>query len=156
MSDNIRPALYDADYSCTLASRAPTRAALVRVVGKHCECGDIVVSDEYLPETRAGDLLAVPATGAYCRSMASNYNYRPRPPVVAVRDGQARVMVRGETRRICWHGTSAGRVEAAERPDAGTMRPRSAHRHDDGVRDSPTGRKEQKVSENGRSESGSP
>jgi diaminopimelate decarboxylase len=99
LSDNLRTALYDADYSCTLASR--TSAAdpvLARVVGKHCEAGDIVVKDEFLPsDIAAGDLIAVPATGAYCRSMASNYNHVPRPPVVAVRDGIARVVVRGET-----------------------------------------------------------
>ena len=99
MSDNIRTALYDADYSYTLASRsseAPPR--LSRVVGKHCEAGDIVVKDEFLPsDVRPGDLLAVPGTGAYCRSMASNYNHALRPPVVAVRDGVARVVVRRET-----------------------------------------------------------
>jgi diaminopimelate decarboxylase len=99
MSDNIRTALYDADYSCTLASRrseAPPR--LARVVGKHCESGDIIVMDEYLPDDiAAGDLIAVPGTGAYCRSMASQYNHTPRPPVIAVRDGQARVIVRRET-----------------------------------------------------------
>ena len=71
---------------------------LSRVVGKHCESGDIVVKDEYLPgDVRRGDLLAVPATGAYSRSLASQYNHVPRPPVVAVRDGEARVIVRRET-----------------------------------------------------------
>ena len=100
MSDNIRTALYDADYSCTLAvPRAPRRPpVLTRVVGKHCEAGDIVVKDEFLPgDVAAGDLLAVPGTGAYCRSMASNYNHALRPPVIAVRDGVARVVVRRET-----------------------------------------------------------
>ncbi len=99
MSDNIRTALYDADYSCTLASRASTAApTLSRVVGKHCESGDIVVKDEFLPcDIAAGDLLAVPGTGAYCRSMASQYNHVPRPPVVAVRDGAARLLLRRET-----------------------------------------------------------
>ena len=99
MSDNIRTALYDADYSCTLAGRASDAApVLARVVGKHCEAGDIVVKDEFLPgDVAAGDLLAVPGTGAYCRSMASNYNHALRPPVVAVRDGVARVVVRRET-----------------------------------------------------------
>ena len=99
MSDNIRTALYDADYSCTLASRASTPPpVLSRVVGKHCEAGDIVVRDEFLPGDLApGDLVAVPGTGAYCRSMASNYNHALRPPVVAVRDGVARVLVRRET-----------------------------------------------------------
>jgi len=99
MSDNIRTALYDADYSCTLASRASDAPPiLARVVGKHCEAGDIVVKDEFLPgDVRPGDLLAVPGTGAYCRSMASNYNHALRPPVVAVLDGRSRVLVRRET-----------------------------------------------------------
>ncbi len=99
MSDNIRPALYGADYSCTLASRtSEVPAVLSRVVGKHCESGDIVVKDEFLPgDVAAGDLLAVPGTGAYCRSLASNYNHVPRAAVVAVRDGEARVILRRET-----------------------------------------------------------
>ncbi|WP_410811660.1 diaminopimelate decarboxylase [Micromonospora sp. 067-2] len=99
MSDNIRTALYDASYSATLASRASTaQPLLARVVGKHCESGDIVVKDEFLPaDVQPGDLVAVPGTGAYCRSMASNYNHVPRPPVVAVRNGQARLIVRRET-----------------------------------------------------------
>ena len=99
MSDNIRPALYDADYSCTIAGRVSEAApALSRVVGKHCESGDIVVKDEFLPsDIRAGDLLAVPGTGAYCRSLSSQYNHMPRPPVVAVRGGAAREIVRRET-----------------------------------------------------------
>lgn len=99
MSDNIRPALYDADYSCTLASRSSAAApVLARVVGKHCESGDIVVKDEFLPgDIGPGDLIAVPGTGAYGRSMASNYNHALRPPVVAVKDGSARVIVRRET-----------------------------------------------------------
>jgi diaminopimelate decarboxylase len=99
MSDNIRTALYDADYSCTIASRdSDAPSVLARVVGKHCEAGDILVKDEFLPaDIRPGDLLAVPATGAYCRSMASNYNHALRPPVVAVRDGVATTIVRRET-----------------------------------------------------------
>ncbi|MBN1173982.1 MAG: diaminopimelate decarboxylase, partial [Micromonosporaceae bacterium] len=99
MSDNIRTALYDADYSATVASRCSAAdPILVRVVGKHCEAGDIVVKDEFLPgDVRPGDLLAVPGTGGYCRSMASNYNHVPRPPVIAVADGVARVIVRRET-----------------------------------------------------------
>jgi len=99
MSDNIRPALYSADYSCTLASRASEASpVLSRVVGKHCESGDIVVKDEYLPgDVTAGDLLAVPGTGAYCRSLASTYNHVPRAAVVAVRGGEARVILRRET-----------------------------------------------------------
>jgi diaminopimelate decarboxylase len=99
MSDNIRTALYDAEYSVALVSRSSTAEPMVsRVVGKHCESGDIVVRDAFLPADLApGDLIAVPATGAYCRSMASNYNHALRPPVVAVRDGQAREIVRRET-----------------------------------------------------------
>ena len=99
MSDNVRTALYDADYSCTVANRASDAApVLARVVGKHCEAGDIVVKDEFLPgDVVPGDLVAVPATGAYCRSLASNYNHVLRPPVIAVRDGVARVVVRRET-----------------------------------------------------------
>ncbi|HEX9030741.1 MAG TPA: diaminopimelate decarboxylase [Streptosporangiaceae bacterium] len=99
MSDNIRTALYDADYSCTVASRASSATPVLgRVVGKHCESGDVIVKDEFLPSDLApGDLLAVPGTGAYCRSMASQYNHVPRPPVIAVRDGHSRVLIRRET-----------------------------------------------------------
>ncbi len=99
MSDNARPSLYGADYTVRLVSRSSTAVpAQVRVVGKHCESGDIVVRDDYLPADVANnDVLAVAATGAYCHSLASNYNFLTRPPVVAVRDGQARLIVRGET-----------------------------------------------------------
>ena len=99
MSDNIRTALYDAQYTVALASReSNAEHVLVRVVGKHCESGDIVVRDAMLPgDVTAGDLLAVAATGAYCRSMASNYNWVPRPAVVAVRGGEASVVLRRET-----------------------------------------------------------
>jgi diaminopimelate decarboxylase len=99
MSDNIRTALYDASYSATLANRSSTAdPMLARVVGKHCEAGDVVVKDEFLPaDIKAGDFVAVPGTGAYCRSMASNYNHVPRPPVIAIAGGQARVIVRRET-----------------------------------------------------------
>jgi len=99
MGDNARPALYEADYSVRMANRASTATpALVRVAGKHCESGDIIVLADYLPaDVEPGDLLAVAATGAYCWSLASNYNYLGRPPVVAVIDGVARVIVRGES-----------------------------------------------------------
>ncbi|MDR0626538.1 MAG: diaminopimelate decarboxylase [Bifidobacteriaceae bacterium] len=99
MSDNIRTALYGADYSATLASRYSTAPPqLARVVGKHCESGDIVVKDEYLPaDIAAGDLLAVPVTGAYCHSMSSNYNAIRRPPIVSVKDGLLTVLVRRES-----------------------------------------------------------
>ncbi|QCV88755.1 diaminopimelate decarboxylase [Acidipropionibacterium jensenii] len=99
MSDNIRPALYGAEYSATLANRTSAEVgALCRVVGKHCEGGDILVRDEYLPaDIHPGDLIAVPASGAYSRSMASNYNHVPRPPVVAVDQAQWTTLLRRET-----------------------------------------------------------
>jgi diaminopimelate decarboxylase len=99
MSDNLRTALYQAAYTVRLASRASSsEPALVRVVGRHCESGDIVVRDDFLPsDVSNGDTLAVAATGAYCFSLSSNYNYLTRPPVVAVRSGKARLIVRGET-----------------------------------------------------------
>lgn len=98
MSDNIRPSLYDAEYHAVIAQRTSTAQLVAsRVVGKHCETGDIVIRDIKLPEDIApNDLLAIPATGAYGRSMASNYNHVPRPPVIAVKDGKARVIVRRE------------------------------------------------------------
>src|SRR2546421_8306854 len=99
MSDIIRASLYGAEYDVLLLSRTTEMPAMLsRVVGKHCESGDIVVRDAWLPaDTVPGDLLAVAATGAYCRSMASNYNHVLKPPVIAVRDGAARVIVRRET-----------------------------------------------------------
>ena len=98
MSDNARTALYDAQYTAVIAQRSSTAPlGLTRVVGKHCETGDILINEIQLPSDIApGDLLATPATGAYGRSMASNYNHVPRPPVVAVKDGKARVIVRRE------------------------------------------------------------
>lgn len=99
MSDNVRTALYDADYSVLLAGRvSEAEPTVVRVVGKHCESGDIVVKDEYLPaDLRRGDLISVPVTGAYCYSLSSNYNHVPRPAVVSVRDGEIRLLLRRET-----------------------------------------------------------
>jgi diaminopimelate decarboxylase len=99
MSDNIRPSLYGAVYTTVLANRSSSAHNVSsRLVGKHCETGDIVIREIDLPDDIVpGDLLAVPATGAYGRSMASNYNHVPRPPVVAVKDGKARVIVRRET-----------------------------------------------------------
>lgn len=99
MSDNIRPALYDAHYDVRLVSRGGTaQPVAARVVGKHCETGDIIVRDSWVPEDVApGDLIAVAATGAYCYSMSSRYNLLTRPAVVAVRDGNARLMLRRET-----------------------------------------------------------
>ncbi|MDO5500172.1 MAG: diaminopimelate decarboxylase [Propionibacteriaceae bacterium] len=99
MSDNIRPALYGSEYSATLASRRSAAGPLLcRVVGKHCESGDILVRDEFLPADIApGDLIAVPGAGAYSRSMANNYNHALKPPVVAVRDGELSTLIRRET-----------------------------------------------------------
>jgi diaminopimelate decarboxylase len=99
MSDNARPALYDAEYFAVLANRkSASVSANSRLVGKHCETGDIVISEIELPvDIAPNDLIAVPATGAYGRSMASNYNHVPKPPVIAVKDGKARVIVRRET-----------------------------------------------------------
>ena len=98
MSDNIRPSLYDAEYFAILASReSKAQKISSRIVGKHCETGDIVIRDiELQSDIAPGDLIATPATGAYGRSMASNYNHVPRPPVIAVKDGKARVIVRRE------------------------------------------------------------
>jgi len=99
MSDNARPALYEADYSVALASReSDAEPVISRVVGKHCESGDIVVRDAFLPEDISpNDLVAVAVTGAYCFSLASNYNYLARPAVVAVKNGQSTLLVRAET-----------------------------------------------------------
>ena len=99
MSDNIRTALYGADYTVVLANRtSEAPAVLSRVVGKHCESGDVVVRDAWLPsDIHPGDLLAVAATGAYCRSMASNYNYLPRAAVVSVRDAVCSTVLQRET-----------------------------------------------------------
>ena len=99
MSDNIRPSLYGAKYTTILANRT-SRAKNIssRLVGKHCETGDILIREIDLPsDIVPGDLLAVPATGAYGRSLANNYNHVPRPPVIAIKDGKARVIVRRET-----------------------------------------------------------
>ena len=99
MSENIRPALYGATYSVFLANRdSAAKAINSRIVGKHCESGDILISEIDMPEdVTAGDLLAIPATGAYGRSMASNYNHMPRPSVIAVINGTAREILRRET-----------------------------------------------------------
>jgi diaminopimelate decarboxylase len=99
MSDNIRPALYDAEHEVALASRtSDAEPRAVTVVGKHCESGDLVREHAPLPgDLEVGDLLAVAATGAYTASMASNYNRLPRPAAVLVKDGQVRPLVRRET-----------------------------------------------------------
>ncbi|TFC91048.1 MULTISPECIES: diaminopimelate decarboxylase [Cryobacterium] len=99
MSDNARPALYGADYTVRLAGRvSAAEPVLVRVAGKHCESGDIVVDADYLPgDVAPGDLVAVAATGAYCWSLSNNYNFVGRPAVVSVAGGIPRMLVRGET-----------------------------------------------------------
>ena len=99
MSDNPRPVLYGSGYEAFLPARANVdRTEVVRLVGKHCESGDIVVRHDYLPsDVSNGDTVAVAGTGAYCFSLGSNYNYLQRPPVVAVAEGKARLIVRGET-----------------------------------------------------------
>lgn len=99
MSDNARPALYGAEYTATLASRvSDSEEVLSRVVGKHCESGDIVVNHALLPDDLAvNDILAVATTGAYCYSLSSNYNYLARPAMVSVSGGKAKLMIRAET-----------------------------------------------------------
>jgi diaminopimelate decarboxylase len=99
MSDNPRPVLYGSGYEAFLPRSADAdRSKTVTIVGKHCESGDVIVRDACVPDDlEVGDLLATPVTGAYGHSMASNYNKVPRPPVVFVRDGAARVVVRRET-----------------------------------------------------------
>jgi diaminopimelate decarboxylase len=99
MSDNARPALYQAEYSAMIASRVTSASpALARVVGKHCESGDIVVRHDYLPsDVSINDVLAVAATGAYCFSLSSNYNFLTRPAMVAVKSGKSSLLIRAET-----------------------------------------------------------
>ncbi|HEX8855392.1 MAG TPA: diaminopimelate decarboxylase [Thermoleophilaceae bacterium] len=96
MSDNLRPALYGARYEAEIASR-PGGSEIVTIAGMHCETGDILASDVPLDSPRPGDVLAMPATGAYGHAMANNYNAVPRPPVIFCRNGDARVVVRRET-----------------------------------------------------------
>ncbi|KAB1503949.1 diaminopimelate decarboxylase [Corynebacterium sp. 320] len=99
MSDNIRPALYQAEYDFRVVNREVSgRVIPTRIVGSHCESGDILINDAQVPDdVQVGDLIMVGATGAYCYSMASRYNMMLRPPIIAIKDGQARVMVRRET-----------------------------------------------------------
>ncbi|MBA2463004.1 MAG: diaminopimelate decarboxylase [Actinobacteria bacterium] len=98
MSDNPRPQLYRARYAALLANRADEQpAGRYAIAGKHCESGDVLIDSAELPEPRRGDLVAVPATGAYTLAMSSNYNSVPRPAAVLARDGEARVILRRET-----------------------------------------------------------
>ena len=98
MGDNIRPALYDSRYEAVVASRmSDTPAEMVTLAGKYCESGDILVKDIVLPVLQAGDLVAIPASGAYAPSMASNYNLNPRPAIIMVKDGVPRLIRRRES-----------------------------------------------------------
>jgi diaminopimelate decarboxylase len=98
VSDNPRPQLYDARYTALVANRADTEpSGVYGIAGKHCESGDVLIDEVALADPRRGDLLAVPATGAYTLGMASNYNGVPRPAAVLVRDGNARLIRRRET-----------------------------------------------------------
>jgi diaminopimelate decarboxylase len=100
MSDNPRPQLYDARYEALLANRADELAdGVYRIAGKHSESGDVLIQAAELPRPRRGDLLAVPATGAYTLAMGSNYNGVPRPPAVLVRDGSQRLIRKREELR---------------------------------------------------------
>lgn len=98
MGDNIRPALYQASYEVLSANRPGAAAdATVTIAGKYCESGDVLASDILLPTPAAGDVIAIPAAGAYCPSMASNYNLNPRPPIVLVNNGESRLIRRRES-----------------------------------------------------------
>lgn len=98
MGDNIRPALYEAKYTAVLANAPEAEPAeTVSIAGKYCESGDMLVWDLPLPQSKPGDVLAMFVTGAYGYSMASNYNRNPRPAVVFVENGQARLVIKRET-----------------------------------------------------------
>lgn len=98
MGDNIRPALYQAAYEVVSANRpGAAPEATVTIAGKYCESGDVLAADVRLPAPAAGDIIAIPAAGAYCPAMASNYNLNPRPPIVLVRDGASRLIRRRES-----------------------------------------------------------
>lgn len=98
MADNIRPALYGSKYEAAVANRMDAPAAeTVTIAGKYCESGDVLIQDAHLPRLQPGDLLALPVSGAYCLAMSSNYNAAPRPAVLLVKDGRARITRRRET-----------------------------------------------------------
>ncbi len=97
MSDNLRPMLYGARYEAEIADRFGGGSELCTIAGMHCESGDVLVRDVALNDPRVGDILVIPATGAYAHAMANNYNAVPRPPVIFCSDGEARVVVRRET-----------------------------------------------------------
>ena len=98
MGDNIRPALYEAQYEAVAANKmSTTHFETVTLAGKYCETGDILVKDVSLPILESGDLVAIPASGAYCIAMSSNYNMNPRPEIIMVSDGASRIIKRRET-----------------------------------------------------------
>ena len=98
MGDNIRPALYQAEYEVVVANKADRDPSeKVTIAGKYCESGDLLASDVMLPVIESGDLLAIPVVGAYCPSMASNYNLNPRPPMVLAAEGRSRLIRRRES-----------------------------------------------------------
>jgi hypothetical protein len=100
MADNIRPAIYDAKYEAVVVNRADDEPVeTVTIAGKYCESGDILIKDARLPATAPGDVIAMPAAGAYALSMSSNYNMSLRPAVVVVKDGSAQLIQRGGLRR---------------------------------------------------------
>ncbi len=104
MGDNIRPALYQARYEVIAAGKAEQEPdQLVTIAGKYCESGDVLASDIMLPELKSDDVIAIPAAGAYCPSMASNYNLNPRPPIVLVNDGASRLIRRRESYQDLMH-----------------------------------------------------
>ncbi len=104
MGDNIRPALYQATYEVVVANKVDQEdAEKVTIAGKYCESGDLLASDVMLPLIETGDIIAIPAAGAYCPSMASNYNLNPRPPMVLVNNGQSRLIRRRESYQDLMH-----------------------------------------------------
>jgi diaminopimelate decarboxylase len=104
MGDNIRPALYQAEYEVVAANKANQEPAeKVTIAGKYCESGDLLATDVMLPKLESGDLIAIPAAGAYCPSMASNYNMNPKPPMILVKDGKSRLIRRRESYQDLLH-----------------------------------------------------
>jgi diaminopimelate decarboxylase len=113
MADNIRPPLYDAVYEAAVANRSGGQEATITIAGKYCESGDVLIRDARLTEPEPGDLIAIPASGAYCLAMASNYNMALRPAVVMVRDGEATVMQRRERYEdLLLRDVEVGRISA--------------------------------------------
>jgi diaminopimelate decarboxylase len=101
MSDNLRPMLYGARYEAHVVGR-PGGSTTCNIAGKHCESGDVLLAGAVLDDPVAGDVLAIPATGAYGYAMASNYNAQPRPPIIFASGGDARLVTRRETYEDLW------------------------------------------------------